>query len=276
MFFDWSFYAVILVAAAGADALPDKQSPAPRVAKPMAPRPMTKEQSLLRDRLTADNIPANVSPPLRDAIEGTFSSDPIQRGKAAEAIGQIGDRAAPAAPFLIRLLTDDAKVGMRHVTVPKDIRFPPGEAIRDYDEPITVADRAVHAIFRIGKPSVEYCATALSTSSDAVRGRLMRILRSIKDPRAIEPIGACLDDSNPWLRNEAVRSFVLWNDPRVVPPVIRALKDENDEVRASAVWVAGSIRDARLVRPLTEALSDKDKSVRTGAERALRKQRGHD
>jgi HEAT repeat protein len=183
------------------------------------------------------------------------------------------DRSGPGVPFLIRLLSDEAKVGSKHFAVPTNIRFPPGDAIPDQDVPIIVADKARDALFQIGEPSVEPCIRAMRTSADVVRGDLMMILRRLKDPRGIEAISGCLDDSNPWIRKKAVEALMAWNDPRVVPPLIRALKDNNDEVRQSAVWVLGSIRGERFVQPLTEALNDKDELVRRGAERALRKQR---
>jgi HEAT repeat protein len=210
---------------------------------------------------------------LKDAIEGTLSSSAVNRGKAAKVLGELGERASPAVPFLIKLLSDDAKVGSIHLPANKEIPFRPGDVVPSQDVPVTVGDNAQEALERIGKPSVERCAAALKASSDTVRRYLIEVLGDIKDSRAIEPIGALLDDPNPWLRNQAVRAFLLWDDPRIIPHLIRALRDENYRVRQSAVWVMGTVHDPRLVQPLIDALKDKDESVRRGAVKALEEQR---
>jgi HEAT repeat protein len=60
-------------------------------------------------------------------------------------------------------------------------------------------------------------------------------------------------------------------DPRAVEPLIAALEDTDSSVRAKAASALGEIRDLRAVGALIAALKDTDSSVRAEAASALGK-----
>ena len=55
-----------------------------------------------------ENIPADIPTEVREQIERLYSSDPVGRGDAAYDLGEMGEKAAPAIPFLIEVLKDEA------------------------------------------------------------------------------------------------------------------------------------------------------------------------
>lgn len=209
---------------------------------------------------TRADIPADLPPDLKALIEKTFSTNAVERGKAADALGAMQQRAVPAIPFLIRLLDDDATV-----------RF----LVEDVAVfPVTVATDASVAISGMGAGAVEPCIAALKQHIGTARGNeLIRILGDMKDPRAVEPMIALLGHRDSLVRVTVVRSLHSWKDPRFVPPLIGALKDQDEEVRVSATRVLKELHDPRLVQPLVDALKDKVVNVRQHAAKALGAQR---
>ncbi len=53
-----------------------------------------------------ENMPSNIPGDLRAEIEKLYSSSPVNRGYAAIALGDMGEKASPAVPFLIGILDD--------------------------------------------------------------------------------------------------------------------------------------------------------------------------
>ena len=92
------------------------------------------------------DVPANVLPELKALIAATFSPDAVTRGNAAKSLGETGAGTAPAVPFLIRLLTDDAHID-------------------EADWLMTVSLNATWQLTKIGKPAVGPCIAALKNAS---------------------------------------------------------------------------------------------------------------
>lgn len=209
--------------------------------------------------LTKADIPKDLPSDLRELIADTFSDSAVERGRAAQALGEMRDRAGPAVPFLIRLLADGSewRVSRRRLqTVPWSVRM-----------------EASLALAKLGKAAVPHCIDALKRKKGTPEGlELIEILGASRDSRAIEPLVELLSDPDSQIRDAVIHAFLFLNDPRVVPPLISALRDGDSTVRRSAVWVLGSIQDSRAVEPLLNLLSGKDLDVRTSAAEALGKQ----
>lgn len=74
---------------------------------------------------------------------------------------------------------------------------------------------------------------------------------------------------HPESREEAAEALGEIRDPRAVDPLIAALNDRNPEVREEAAEALGKIGDPRAVEPLTGLLGDPRREVREKAEKAL-------
>ena len=218
------------------------------------------EVSALNQQQT-DEIPADV----RDKMNALNSSDPVERASAACALGEMGARAVPAIPFLIKTLGDDTPVpqvkcwengGSRKLDFNKSAKTSPGE-------------RAAHALAVIGRPAVEPLIAVLKVEDWRVRDNAAWALGVISDPRTVEPLIASLKDQDWHVRRESAWGLGLKKDQRGIEPLIVALRDQEWEVRKQAAWALGLQGDTRSVEPLSAALKDERWEVREQAAWAL-------
>ena len=133
---------------------------------------------------------------------------------------------------------------------------------------------ALQALVGIGGPAVEPLIAALTNSgnepiaqsgrkskkrksqdipADPVRQSAAKALGEIKDPRAIQPLAATLQDPNSDLRESAIEA--LGNiGPPAVEALIAALQGTDTGVQWQAERQLGEIADPRAVGPLIAAL----------------------
>jgi HEAT repeat protein len=203
---------------------------------------------------TKADIPAGLPQEIRGLIEKTFSNDVKEQATAADQLGAMGEQAAPAVPFLLRLLAT-------RQTRP-----------RGYSGP---SKRALYALIDIGKPAIGPAIGAIKTSPDTKRGEIAFLLScSLKDPRAVDALLAMLDDPGREARTGAVSAFNRYDaplDPRAVEPMIRIMKDKKGGLREAATTYFEKARDPRAVEPLIELLGDE--YLRLQAAEALGTQR---
>ena len=130
---------------------------------------------------------------------------------------------------------------------------------------------------------------ALVFKDAAIRQAAAEALAPLKDPAAVEPLTALLDDESAGVRRAAVSALAARGGSRVVEPLVRALQDADADVRTvaeAAVYrrlmtdadadarratatALGRIRAAEGVGPLLKAVTDADQSVRVAAIKAL-------
>ncbi len=130
---------------------------------------------------------------------------------------------------------------------------------------------------------------ALAFKDPAIRKAAADALAPLKDPDAVGPLAALLDDGTADVRRAAVAALAARGGFRVVEPLVRALGDGDAEVRAVAATAVykhlmsdpdvearrstaaalGRIRAADGVEPLIQATRDADETVRVAAARAL-------
>jgi HEAT repeat protein len=222
---------------------------------------------LAYEELTKANIPAGVSAELKMLIERTFSADEQERAVAARKLGSIGDQAAPAIPFLIRLLIQEELVA-GEPPWPERMRGGPSK-MSDY----SVGNVGSEALSRIGEPAVEPCLAALKGSTGAKRRALIYQLGHFEHPLAFDRVMLSLKDPDQDVVEAAVCALVHSTDPRVVEPLLRVMKHPSYYPRWLAIKHFESHRDSRVVRPLLEALTDEASSVREAAAESLGEQR---
>lgn len=151
-----------------------------------------------------------------------------------------------------------------------------------YHKRISVRNDAEDALIRIGSPAVESLLLNLNEEDADIR-RIARILRDIKDDRAIEPLTELLNDNDEYKASVAANTLTFFgeagdnilieavkNHPekiylytaliQVGKPAVETvgdlLKHENEAVKEKAIWVLEEIHDPSSEEALIEALED--------------------
>lgn len=105
---------------------------------------------------------------------------------------------------------------------------------------------------------------------DIVRGRAAYALGKHKDPRAVVPLIAALQDHDEGVRWAAVVALGKIRDRRATEPLFVALKDKDRDVRCAGVVALGKMKDVRAVEALIATLrNDKNEVCRSLAARSL-------
>ena len=205
-----------------------------------------------------ETIPSDISGDLKTQIERLYSEDPTERAYATVALGKIGNRAAPAVPFLIGLLGDVA-------ALKRD------ETLRYGDNSLSLlpldtnpAREAAKALSLIGEPATEPLVTALKHDDSDVRENAAYALGQIRDSRAAGPLVAVLKDKDEDVVKEAIVALGEIKDPLAVDPLVTILENRESRFRSDAAKALGKIKDVRVIRALITALKDQEESVRNG------------
>jgi ketosteroid isomerase-like protein len=144
-----------------------------------------------REQIAAD-MPADV----REQVLRLYDRSAQERGEACEALGRMGEKAAPAVPRLVALLGDDAI----WFAVPRSFRG------HDLGRPTyqAVWRQAWGALVRIGRPLADAgpVLAALSRKNRDVRAAASA-LGAMKDRRAVEALLDALGDDAPLVRPAA-------------------------------------------------------------------------
>lgn len=191
------------------------------------------------------------------------SKNPYTRVRAANALGDMGYRAAPAVPFLIEAL-GDTEVG-------KSL----GEKMFGFllfgSGGCGVSTAAMNSLVRIGSPAVNPLIGALRHPDARVRYHAASALgslamRGIKAQNAVPSLIEALHDGDSQVRNFAARSLGDIDDQRAVEPLIYALRDEDMGVRGDAASALGKLKDKRAIRPLLAMLKERKGNYQFAAE----------
>jgi HEAT repeat protein len=182
---------------------------------------------------TKDNIPSGLPADLRELIEQTFSerltlgtSGPEERAVAAERIGRMGERAAPAVPFLIRLLGDRRN---------------------------SVQIAARDALVAIGQPALEACIIAARELPSPRQGEAILCLGKFGCPAATDALLELLKANDSETRRTVLIALMGCTDPRITPRLIEILDTAHRDERLFAAQCFTKLRDARSVEPLLRA-----------------------
>jgi HEAT repeat protein len=194
-------------------------------------------------------------------------ADPIDRTKAACAIGELGANAKSLIPQLVATLGDAAAV--------------PGDTCGDWGRwwkgrghdgripETTPGERAAQALVSIGSAAVDPVVQALRSPQWHARTNAAWTLGALDDRRGVEPLKAALKDTEAPVRRNAAWALGALDDDQAVNALIAALKDVDAQTRSQAAWALGAISDERAVAALAAALDDSDAQVRSQAAWAL-------
>jgi HEAT repeat protein len=100
-----------------------------------------------------------------------------------------------------------------------------------------VAEEAIEALGHARHtPAVAELIECLNAKSHRVRAQAAYSLRSIGDPRAIEPLIALLDRlTDSWLQAAVANVLGAFGDERALPSLQRLTEADNDRVRNNAL-----------------------------------------
>ncbi len=208
-----------------------------------------------------EKIPASAPEEVKKQLERLYSDDYADRGSAAFYLRKMGEKAVPAMPFLISNLPDE---GDNCGDSCDHIHAPSGH------DHVTPGEEAEKTLIELSRYSLEPLLEAASDKDLEVRRRVIRILGVVKDPRAVKPLTAAMNDENPNVRMMAGWSLALIGDGSV-DPLIGVLQDKKSISRGDAAWALGNIKNTKAVEPLISALGEGDPVLSKDAHNALKK-----
>ena len=228
-------------------------------------------------RLTKSDIPANLSPDLRELIEGTFSENVRDRERAVGRLGELHERAAPGVPFLMRLLArnpfdqvyvDDALVAISAPALKACIADANVVALRTPPPGRHFYDRAIGTLgaFKYHSPeAVDALLELLKAPDSEIQRQALVALDGGTDTRATLHLLDIAENS--WdseMRMFAVYCFKNLRDPRCVEPLLKIVRARRElhvftssysDLVDCAVNALGWQRDRRAVPALLEILN---------------------
>jgi len=179
--------------------------------------------SYAQPRIPKESIPIDIPSDMKTYIERLYSSDPIERSNSVYYLGQMGERAVPAIPYLKGILHDNTLI---------ERTVAGGTCV------VPLGMEAAIALSEIGGPGVKALIAALKDEDQSVQVRALVVMSEIKDSRAVEPLIAALKDEDSYVREMAAGLLVETKvkDSRLIEPLIAALKDRDPGVhwRAAA------------------------------------------
>ena len=188
-------------------------------------------------------------------VEGLYSNDPLERAAAVDALGDMGDKAANAIPFLIGMLDD--------------IEPCPEEGVRYISKPL-VRDRVIKALVKIGPRAIQPLIDALRQEKKGeVRAPIIYVLGSIRNDRVVPQLLDSLDDTELLVRGEVLKALGKIGGSRALRSLLDSLKDKNEYMRSCAAEALGNLEDPFAVDYLIGVLDDGSSVVRAAALKAL-------
>ncbi|MDD5583967.1 MAG: HEAT repeat domain-containing protein [Candidatus Omnitrophica bacterium] len=201
--------------------------------------------------LPKEKIPFTLSPDIKEQIEKLYSVNPQERADAVVRLGEMGNKASEAVPYVSDLLGDMGRL--------KPYGF--------------VGTKASEALIKIGPSAVESLIGVLKTSRErSARINAVLALGQIKDVRAIEPLITIFKEEDTLFRLYAAEAIGQIGTP-AIDALQGIVQDKDTGVREAAVVGLGRIamykRDKSAVDFLVAALTDGDVAVRRQAVLAL-------
>lgn len=243
-------------------------------------------QSEIAARLAEGSLPRE----LREQIIRLHSRDPIERAAAASHLGKMAMGAAPAVPYLVRLLQDDTPVQLSHYlgggyyssaeTTPAEEA---SRALAEIGGPASnslllalkdphagVRRLAAKALGQIGEISaVDFLIDLLSDPDRGVRATAAIALGNYRHPMAAQKIMDAYPAASVSARTDMIFALAHINDILAVPFLVNQAKDPSPDVRAAIMLALGKLRDARTIPALLVGLKDSDEITRANAAYAL-------
>jgi len=220
-------------------------------------------------RIPRERIPEDAPREVRRRIQQLYSPDAAVRGMAAVRLGQMGDLAQAAIPFLLSMLDDSVSLEWEKTSTEGPLEHARRVLMGLYKEQRTSPGKeAALAIGRLCTRAIPQLLEALEHQDPTVRVNASIALSRIGDTTAVPALLPLLKAPEARVRAQAARSLGELGDRRAAQPLVEALHDPDVEVRKEAVGALGELRDPKTLEAMLEALKDLP-PVRDAAERAL-------
>ena len=192
---------------------------------------------------------------MRQLIEDLSANETQKRIEAAEELGAMGPRAAPAVPALI--------ANLRHRGL---------ESVRIGNQQVMSfnlsAQAAATALGRIGKVVIPQLRTVLNGPRDEYSDRPLwaaRALARMRDPAAMQLLLTVAKQPASVARADIAMALGDSQDPQALEALLVFVKDSDATVRKRAAEGLGEKKDTRALDALLTALRDVDANVRSAA-----------
>ena len=133
--------------------------------------------------------------------------------------------------------------------------------LQDGNKDFFMRQGCAYALVKIGKPTVDRFIAGLKDEDAVIRHLSAWALGKLKEPRAVEPLIAVIEDTTP--RNTTFALILGKKEPI-----------DNSIPRSHAVSSLGELKDSRAIKSLIVALTDQD--IAGGALLALQDITGED
>lgn len=229
------------------------------------------------------------------------SADPIERARAVERLGRLGDTSAAATlinaladadpgvrveaarslgllrerravePLIAAAQSKDAMLKATAINALGQIGDPAAaeslfSAARDEDS--GVRDAALDSLALLGI-SVERLRLDAASANPQARLAAVGTLSRLADRKAVPVIVALMKDTEWRVRAESARALGEFADKQAIDSLITALNDLSIEVRIQSALALGRIKDSRAVAALTSSMNDRDARVSLAAAESL-------
>ena len=234
-----------------------------------------------------DKIPAGISPEIRQEIDRLYlkTTDVLE---AAGKLGDMGEKAAPAVPFLMGLFSEGSSLECVKEGTGQFCGFglemsaaagalarigspalqPLLDTMRKGEE--ATAPGAIMALARMQNPGAGAALMELARNPKyPLRKRIARELGSVPGPQAADLLASLAKDTDPEMRVGAMQGLAVSKDGRATDLLIGALQDAEAHVRQAAAFGLVNRKEPKAFDALVNALNDSSDSVRNGACQAL-------
>jgi HEAT repeat protein len=201
------------------------------------------------DASTALDIPPGLSPNLQSLIRKTFSPSEEERLEAVHKLGELGPRASPAVPSLIRLLGDKNR----------ETRWTAIDVLSSLHD----------------RRAVEPLIALLNDRDCFVAGCAAFGLRNLADPRVVPALLGALSSTTTCddVRKHAAWTLGFIGDPCCIEALLAVVKrrDIPATVRSGALDGLSSCKQRRVIDEMSAILvdADEDRTLRIASARTL-------
>lgn len=192
---------------------------------------------------------ADIARPVRDEIDRLMSGEAGTRASGAASLGEMGDAAVPAIPYLIAILTDRTSV------------YGP---VSTLGSERLVRNVALYTLWKLGRPAADAIIASLKSESEETRCGAAWALGELKASESIPPLVDLVSreaervtaDKRPNALEYAVDALQKFGDKRAVPALISvvnlpsAVHDQAFFAIQSAYFALGRMKDPRAIYPL--------------------------
>ena len=203
---------------------------------------------------------AKLAPNLSKQIR-RLQAGPVERAYGAYELGNMGEQAAAAVPYLVAILDDDARL---QETERGTLRVGDKEYPHFRMDKTSPGQVAAMALARIGESGLTALRSALKHPKAQARANAAEALGLRGDKAAVEALLRTLaKDENSLARASAATALGNIKDKRAIAPMLKVLTEDGDvDVRTAAASAMGQFKERGAVRSLVEILEDKERRLR--------------